>query len=257
MKKTIKIKTIIGSICVVLVVTSLLFAFTACGDNKDKELVSTTEPTIKEIVSSTEKAVVKPFEDETHSESSTTKESETELTTKPAPVPETTKKQEDKPVTTTKKQEVNTTKPVTTTKKPVETQVIKEPTTKAPTTTKKPTTTQAEYYPALTQADIEEIKQYTINYIQSKGQRVRSTLTWDNAGFSAIDTVPTDLSIRGDMFKRNGGVDPVEWVKGRMRERIDIHIEDWERQNGEGTIGGLYPLVKLENGYWNFTLGYC
>ncbi len=150
-----------------------------------------------------------------------------------------------------------TRKPVTTTKKPVETQVIKETTTKAPETTKKPTTTQAEYYPSLTQADIEEIKQYTINYIRSKGQIVEPYLNWDNAGFSAIDTVPTDLSIRGDMFKRNGGVDPVEWVKGRMRERIDIHIEDWERQNGEGSIGGLYPLVKLENGYWNFTLGYC
>lgn len=144
-----------------------------------------------------------------------------------------------------------TRKPVTTTKRPVETQVIRETTTKAPTTTK------AEYYPSLTAADIEEIKQYTISYIQSRGQRVRSTLTWDNAGFSSIDTVPTDLSIRGDLFKRDGGVDPVEWVKGRMRERVDIHIEDWERQNGEGTIGGLYPLVKLENGYWNFTLGYC
>lgn len=144
-----------------------------------------------------------------------------------------------------------TRKPVTTTKRPVETQVIKE------TTTKKPTTTKSEYYPALTQADIEEIKQYTINYIRSKGQIVEPYLNWNNAGFSAIDTVPTDLSIRGDMFKRNGGVDPVEWVKGRMKERVDIHIEDWERQNGEGSIGGLYPLVKLENGYWNFTLGYC
>ena len=46
-------------------------------------------------------------------------------------------------------------------------------------------------------------------------------------------------------------------MKKRMKDEVDIHIEDWERQNGEGTIGGLYPLVKLENGYWNFTLGYC
>lgn len=150
-----------------------------------------------------------------------------------------------------------TRKPVTTTKKPVETQVIKETTTKAPETTKKPTTTQAEYYPALTQADIEEIKQYTINYIQSKGQRVRSTLTWDNAGYSSIFTVPTDLSNAGEFFKRNGGVDPVEWAKGQMKDSVDYHIEDWERQNGEGSIGGLYPLIKCERGYWNFTLGYC
>jgi len=144
-----------------------------------------------------------------------------------------------------------TRKPVTTTKKPVETQVIKE------TTTKKPTTTKSEYYPALTQADIEEIKQYTINYIQSKGQRVRSTLTWDNAGYSTVNTVPVDLSNAGDFFRRNGGVDPVEWVKGRMRDAVDVHIEDYERVNGEGSIAGLYPLVKLENGYWNFALGYC
>ena len=257
MKKSTKSNTIIKSICAILVVTILLFTFTACGDNKDKELVSTTEPTIKEIVSSTEKAVVKPIEDETHSESSTTKESETELTTKPAPVPETTKKQEDKPVTTTKKQEVNTTKPVTTTKKPVETQVIKETTTKAPETTKKPTTTKAEYYPALTQADIEEIKQYTINYIRSKGQIVEPYLNWNNAGYSTVNTVPTDLSIGGVKYKINGGVDPVEWVKGRMRDAVDVHIEDYERVNGEGSIAGLYPLVKLENGYWNFALGYC
>ena len=150
-----------------------------------------------------------------------------------------------------------TRKPVTTTKKPVETQVIKETTTKAPETTKKPTTTQAEYYPALTQADIEEIKQYTINYIQSKGQRVRSTLTWDNAGFSSVFTVPVDLTIWGDTFKVNGGVDPVEWAKGQMKDAVDYHIEDYERVNGEGSIAGLYPLIKCERGYWNFTLGYC
>ena len=144
-----------------------------------------------------------------------------------------------------------TRKPVTTTKKPVETQVIKE------TTTKKPTTTKSEYYPALTQADIEEIKQYTINYIRSKGQIVEPYLSWNNAGFSSIFTVPVDLSIRGDKYKINGGVDPVEWAKGQMKDAVDYHIEDWERQNGEGSIGGLYPLVKLENGYWNFTLGYC
>lgn len=144
-----------------------------------------------------------------------------------------------------------TRKPVTTTKKPVETQVIKE------TTTKKPTTTQAEYYPALTQADIEEIKQYTINYIRSKGQIVEPSLDWSWAGYSTVNTVPVDLTIWGDTFKVNGGTDPVEMMKKRMKDEVDIHIEDWERQNGEGTIGGLYPLIKCERGYWNFALGYC
>lgn len=144
-----------------------------------------------------------------------------------------------------------TRKPVTTTKKPVETQVIKE------TTTKKPTTTQAEYYPALTQADIEEIKQYTINYIRSKGQIVEPYLNWNNAGYSTYISVPTDLSVRGNMFKRNGGVDPVEWVKGQMRDAVNVHIEDYERVNGEGSIAGLYPLVRLDGGYWDFALGYC
>ena len=236
---------------VFLVLCLIVFVFGGCKNNMGT--VTTTET----ITEST--AVVTTEETTEKKDVKTTAEATTDkkiVETKAEEIEVSTTKYVA-PITTTKEQEFNTTKPVTTTKRPVETQVIKEPSTKAPTTTKKPTTTQAEYYPALTQADIEEIKQYTINYIQSKGQRVRSTLTWDNAGFSAIDTVPTDLSIRGDMFKRNGGVDPVEWVKGRMRERIDIHIEDWERQNGEGTIGGLYPLVKLENGYWNFTLGYC
>ena len=259
MKNMLKAKKILKALCVMLVVVSLVFTVASCGDGKMNAL-STTEATTKEVVSTTEKAiVVPPTDDKTASEieSSATDAPKTEATTKTISVPETTKKQEDKPVTTTKKQEVNTTKPVTTTKKPVETQVIKETTTKAPETTKKPTTTQAEYYPALTQADIEEIKQYTINYIRSKGQIVEPYLNWNNAGFSSIFTVPTDLSIRGDKYKINGGVDPVEWAKGQMKDAVDYHIEDWERQNGEGTIGGLYPLVKLENGYWNFTLGYC
>lgn len=148
-------------------------------------------------------------------------------------------------VATTKKQETTTKKAVTTTK-PVET-------TKKPTTTKAP---KDEYYPALTQADIEEIKQYTINYIKSKGQPVRSTLDWDNAGFSSIFTVPVDMS-KSNFFKRDGGVDPVEWAKGQMKDSVDYHIWDFESVNGPGSIAGLYPLVKLENGYWNFTLGYC
>jgi len=148
---------------------------------------------------------------------------------------------------------VTTTKQETTTKKPVAT-------TKAPTTTKKPTTTKApknEYYPALTKADVEEIKQYTINYIKSKGQPVEPSLDWDWAGYSTFNSVPYDLSIRGDMFKIDGGTDPVEWVKGRMRDTIDFHIKDWERENGKGTIGGLYPLVRTDGEYWDFTVGYC
>ena len=256
MKKTIKTKTIIGSICVVLVVTALLFAFTACGDNKDKELVSTTEPTIKEIVSSTEKAVVKPIEDETHSESSTTKESETELTTKPAPVPETTKKQEDKPVTTTKKQEVNTTNPVTTTKKPVETQVIKETTTKAPETTKKPTTTKAEYYPSLTALDMEELKRYAINYIESKGYRADPDIKWDNAGYIVTTGIRDDVSCYGDRFKLNGGVSPLDFAKQSMKDKIDYFIEDWESANGPDSIYGMYPLVRRDSYGWEWTIGY-
>lgn len=256
MKKTIKIKTIIGSICVVLVVTSLLFAFTACGDNKDKELVSTTEPTIKEIVSSTEKAVVKPIEDETHSESSTTKESETKLTTKPAHVPETIKKQEDKPVTTTKKQEVNTTKPVTTTKKPVETQVIKETTTKAPETTKKPTTTKAEYYPSLTASDMEELKRYTISYIESKGYRADPDITWNNAGYEVTVGMRDDLSCYGDKYKVNGGMNPLDYAKSSMKEKIDCFIEEWEKANGPDSIYGMYPLVRRTSNSWQWTIGY-
>ncbi len=256
MKKSTKSNTIIKSICAILVVTILLFTFTACGDNKDKELVSTTEPTIKEIVSSTEKAVVKPIEDETHSESSTTKESETELTTKPAPVPETTKKQEDKPVTTTKKQEVNTTKPVTTTKKPVETQVIKETTTKAPETTKKPTTTQAEYYPALTQADMEELKRYTISYIESRGYRADPDIRWDNAGYDVTVGIRDDISSYGDEFKVNGGIKPLDWAKKDMKEAVDYLIEDITAANGPDSIYGMYPLVRRTSNSWQWTIGY-
>ena len=258
MKKSTKSNTIIKSICAILVVISLLFTITACGDNKDKELVSTTEPTIKEIVSSTEKAVVKPIEDETHSESSTTKESETELTTKPAPVPETTKKQEDKPVTTTKKQEVNTTKPVTTTKKPVETQVIKETTTKALETTKKPTTTQAEYYPALTAADMEELKRYAISYIESRGYRADPDITWNNAGYDVTVGISDDLTVYGNEFKINGGAGytPLEWAKQSIRGKIDYFIEDWERANGPDSIYGMYPLVRRSSTGWQWTIGY-
>ena len=205
---------------------------------------------IKEIVSSTEKAVVKPIEDETHSESSTTKESETELTTKPAPVPETTKKQEDKPVTTTKKQEVNTTKPVTTTKRPVETQVIKE------TTTKKPTTTKAEYYPSLTAADMEELKRYAISYIESKGYRADPDITWSNAGYDVTVGINNDLSQYGDKFKVGVGVNPLDWAKQSMRGKIDYFIEDWERANGPDSIYGMYPLVRSDSRGWSWTIGY-
>ena len=276
MKKSTKSNTIIKSICAILVVIALLFTITACNDNKtdvSSTTEFTTEATTEEGVTevSVETTILENGEVETRlvnvpvtnanketekTSGETTTEKKTDNTN---PVTEGYTKPETRPVVvyTTKPSGDNTVpvpttrKPVTTTKRPVETQVIKE------TTTKKPTTTKSEYYPALTQADIEEIKQYTINYIRSKGQIVEPYLNWDNAGFSSIFTIPTDLSNAGAFFKRNGGVDPVEWAKGQMKDSVDYHIEDWERQNGEGSIGGLYPLVKLENGYWNFTLGYC
>ena len=202
-------------------------------EEKSSIIASTTE-----LTSATEKKENKTTAKATTEEQTEVETKETEATTKyVAPV-------------TTKKQE-NTTKLVTTTKapKPVDTTKPAKPaTTKAP---------KDEYYPALTKADVEEIKQYTINYIKSKGQPVEPSLDWDWAGYSTFDSVPYDLSIAGDMFKIDGGTDPVEWVKGRMRDTIDFHIKDWERENGKGTIGGLYPLVRTDGEYWDFTIGYC
>lgn len=232
----------------------------------DEEPVTGVYTEIVEVVETSEKdngeiVTVKTTEVETKVKVVNATEKKENKTT----VEATEKASEEKTVaqTTVKKEE-------STTKKPVETQVIRETTTKKASTvettkkevatTKAPTTTKAskdEYYPALTQADIEEIKQYTIDYIKACGQPVRATLDWDRAGFSSIFTIPTDLSIRGDMYKINGGVDPVEWAKGRMKDKVDCHIETYERTNGKGSIAGLYPLVKLEDGYWNFTIGYC
>lgn len=86
MKKLTNKKTLITAFCAILVVVAMVFTFTACDGNKDKE-PATTEPTsIEAPVSTTE--TVKPIEDETTSETetSTTEELETET-------PETTKTQ--------------------------------------------------------------------------------------------------------------------------------------------------------------------
>lgn len=120
MKKTFKIKSLITALCAILVVVSLVFTLTACGD--DKTDVPTTEPTSTEApVSTTE--TVKPIEDETTTETETTTEEavETEAPTTQSSgssggsyAPETTKKpattsapQTTKAPETTKKQESN------------------------------------------------------------------------------------------------------------------------------------------------------
>ena len=252
MKKSTKSNTIIKSICAILVVTILLFTFTACGDNKDKELVSTTETTIKDVVFSTEKEVTEPItEDETTSEvrNSTTEAFETEKTTEPVTILETTKKQEDKPITT-KKQEstaqstysVTTTKPVTT--------------TKAPETTTMPTTTEAEYYPSLTAADMEELKRYAISYIESKGYRADPDITWSNAGSDVTVGINNDLSQYGDKFKVGVGVKPLDWAKKDMKEAVDYLIQDITAANGPDSIYGMYPLVRSDSRGWSWTIGY-
>ena len=160
------------------------------------------------------------------------------------------------PITTTKEQEFNTTKPVTTTKRPVETQVIKETTTKAPETTKKPTTTQAEYYPALTAADMEELKRYAISYIESRGYRADPDIRWDNAGYIVTTGIRDDVSCYGDRFKLNGGVSPLDFAKQSMKDKIDYFIEDWESANGPDSIYGMYPLVRRTSNSWQWTIGY-
>ena len=149
-----------------------------------------------------------------------------------------------------------TRKPVTTTKKPVETQVIKETTTKAPETTKKPTTTQAEYYPSLTAADMEELKRYAISYIESRGYRADPDIRWDNAGYYVTCGVSDDLSSYGDKYKVNGGINPLDFAKRDMKDAIDWHIEDWERANGPDSIYGMYPLVRRSSTGWQWTIGY-
>lgn len=149
-----------------------------------------------------------------------------------------------------------TRKPVTTTKKPVETQVIKETTTKAPETTKKPTTTQAEYYPSLTAADMEELKRYAISYIESKGYRADPDITWNNAGYYVVDGTRDDIESYGDRYKKNGGINPLQEAKNSIKGKIDWHIEDWERANGPDSIYGMYPLVRRTANSWQWTIGY-
>lgn len=155
----------------------------------------------------------------------------------------------DTPVATTRK-------PVTTTKKPVETQVIKETTTKAPETTKKPTTTKAEYYPSLTASDMEELKRYAINYIESKGYRADPDITWSNAGYYVVDGTRDDVESYGDRYKKGVGISPLQEAKNSIKGKIDWHIEDWERANGPDSIYGMYPLVRRDSSGWEWTIGY-
>lgn len=169
----------------------------------------------------------------------------TKPVTRPAVILTTESKTENnKPVTTTKKQEPTTKRPV------AETQVIKEP------TTKKPTTTKAEYYPSLTAADMEELKRYAINYIESKGYRADPDITWSNAGYDVTVGINNDLSQYGDKFKVGVGVNPLDWAKQSMRGKIDYFIEDWERANGPDSIYGMYPLVRSDSRGWSWTIGY-
>ena len=102
MKKTFKIKSLITALCAILVIVSLVFTLTACGDGKTD--VPTTESTSTEApVSTTE--TVKPIEDEeteTTSPSTTEEVVETEAPTqKPTEAPKPTEKPdvefEDKP----------------------------------------------------------------------------------------------------------------------------------------------------------------
>ena len=153
------------------------------------------------------------------------------------------------PVTTTKKQESTTKKQETTNKKPVTT-------TKAPTTTKKPTTTKAEYYPSLTASDMEELKRYAINYIESKGYRADPDIRWDNAGYDVTVGIRDDISSYGDEFKVNGGIKPLDWAKKDMKEAVDYLIEDITAANGPDSIYGMYPLVRRTSNSWQWTIGY-
>ena len=279
MKESTKSKTSIKSICAILVVIALLFTITACGDNKTE---ATTEEGVTEV--SVETTILENGEVETrlvnvpvkapvgntnketekaNDEITTTTEKKVDYTN---PVTHGYTKPETRPVViyTTKPSGDNTVpvpttrKPVTTTKKPVETQVIKETTTKAPETTKKPTTTQAEYYPALTAADMEELKRYAISYIESRGYRADPDITWSNAGYDVTVGISDDLTVYGNEFKINGGAGytPLEWAKQSMRGKIDYFIEDWEGANGPDSIYGMYPLVRRSSTGWQWTIGY-
>ena len=231
---------------VFLVLCLIVFVFGGCKNNTETE--TTTEITTGSTT------VVTTEETTEKKETVTTTEATAE---KKATEDKTEKESEKTKAQTTEKVEVATTrKPVTTTKKPVETQVIRETTTKAPETTKKPTTTKAEYYPALTQADMEELKRYAINYIESKGYRADPDITWNNAGYYVTVGLRDDLSDYGDQFKVDGGTTPLEYAKQRMKGKIDWHIEDWERANGPDSIYGMYPLVRRSSTGWQWTIGY-
>lgn len=107
MKKLTNKKTLITALCAILVVVTMVFTFTACDGNKDKEPTSLTT---EEVVTDEVEPIT---DDETTTETETTEEVvETEAPTqkpteapKPAPkpteaptkAPETTKKQETKP----------------------------------------------------------------------------------------------------------------------------------------------------------------
>ena len=240
MKKTIKTKTIIGSICVVLVVTALLFAFTACGGGKT-DVPSTTKATIKETASTVE---------------STTEKEETtvELTTEETVVSIT-----DVVPSTTKIQEITTQKPVTTTSKPVTTTQKPTTTSKPVTTAQNPTTTEVEYYPALTQADMEELVRYGASYIESRGYWANPELRWDNAGYMVTTGLRDDLSCYGDEFKIVGGAGytPLEYAKSDLKGYIDYFIESCETDYGPGYIDCMYPLVRrTSSNSWQWTIGF-
>ena len=277
MKITTKTKSFIMSVCAIWVVMSLLFTVTSCG-NGATDTPSTTEATTEEgvtevsvettilengevetrlvnvLIDKTNKDTEKASDDVTSSSRLEYNKDTTHGYTKPVTRPVviyTTKSNADNdtPVATTRK-------PVTTTKKPVETQVIKETTTKAPETTKKPTTTKAEYYPALTQADMEELKRYAINYIESKGYRADPDITWSNAGYEVTTGTSDDLSQYGDKYKIDGGMKPLDFAKQSMKGKIDYFIEDWESANGPDSIYGMYPLVRRDSYGWEWTIGY-
>ena len=118
MKKLTNKKTLITALCAILVVVAMVFTLTACDGNKDKEPTSTTEPTTKEVVSTTEKEVVPTIEDETTTETETTTEEvvETEAPTQkpteaPKPTPKPTEAPTRAPETTAKPAPKPTEKP--------------------------------------------------------------------------------------------------------------------------------------------------
>ncbi len=271
MKITTKTKSFIMSVCAILVVMSLLFTVTSCG-NGATDAPSTTEATTEEGVTeaSVETTILENGEVETHLTNvlvdKTNKDTEkasddvtsstrleynkdtthgyTKPVTRPAVIYTTKSNADnDKPVATTRK-------PVTTTKKPVETQVIKEP------TTKKPTTTKAEYYPSLTRADMDELISYGASYIESLGYRVDPDIRWDNAGYLVTTGLRDDLSCYGDDFKIGVGEKPLDYAKRDMKGYIDYFIKDWERANGPDSIYGMYPLVRRDSYGWEWTIGY-